>query len=312
MRGFFFFPSTFEESFMINRTALVVLSGGQDSTTCLVWALMNYARVQAITFNYGQRHNIELQAAQDVVNLAGEIAEARGKPWAAWRAGELMHEIVDVGPILAGRSPLTDPSATLERYGSFDEMDKVIGDRVELTFVPMRNALFLTLAANRAALIDGGVDIVTGVCEADNANYPDCRGPFIDAQRLAINTALGADTREDVMPVNILTPLIGATKAESIFMLAGYGMDALCLLAFSHTAYDGAYPPGNDHASVLRAHGFEQACVPDPLIVRAVIEGHIQHFPDAPNYKDEETLKSMIKHITRLSDALRLLKGERL
>lgn len=262
---------------MIDRTALVVLSGGQDSTICLLWALRLYARVRAITFNYGQRHIAELRAARCVAHLAG-----------LGGAQFTHHEFVEVGPILAGSSPLTDHTKNLERYQSFEQMDRVIGDRVELTFVPMRNALFLTLAANRAALIDGGVDIITGVCQADNANYPDCRGVFIDAQRLAINAALGADSRNDVMPVNILTPLLDMTKADSVLMAHSWGLYQYSILAYSHTAYDGSYPPRDDHASVLRAHGFAEAKLPDPLIARAVVEGQLFTWPLAPGYEQEQ------------------------
>src|SRR4029077_13417341 len=91
---------------------------------------------------------------------------------------------------LAGASPLTNFNEPLEQYSCFEEMEKVIGARVEKTFVPMRNALFLVLAANRAAAKGVG-NLVIGVCQMDNANYPDCREAFILAQERAINIALG-------------------------------------------------------------------------------------------------------------------------
>src|SRR4029077_19568375 len=125
-------------------------------------------------FDYNQRHSLELEAARKVGILA-DVAS---------------HEFVTLGPVLRGRSPLIDTSEKLETYTDYDSMDKIIGDRVELTFVPMRNALFLTLAANRAVINDCNY-LVTGVCQQDNANYPDCRLDFIRAQESAINEALG-------------------------------------------------------------------------------------------------------------------------
>ena len=240
--------------------ALVVLSGGQDSTTCLFWAKDWFDEVHAITFDYAQRHRREIDAARKVAELAGVTS----------------HAVVEVGPMLKGRSPLTNPDEELETYSSYAEMDGIIGDRVELTFVPMRNAFFLTLAANRAVAASI-FDLVTGVCQQDNANYPDCRQTFIDAQVAAINTALGIER------FRIHTPLMNLTKAASIH-LAKSMPGAYEALAYSHTAYSGEYPPvTQDHASVLRAQGFIEAGEPDPLIVRAWREG-LMELPSTNNY----------------------------
>lgn len=247
--------------------ALVVLSGGQDSTTCLAWALAQGFDIYAVTFNYGQRHARELEAAKQVAQLAGLLGER--------------HEVVDIGPILKSTSPLVS-SEELETYKDYASMDAIIGDRVEKTFVPMRNALFLTLAANRAIAIGASV-LVTGVCQADNANYPDCRQTFIHAQEEAINEALGLD-RGDTRFLHIATPLMDLSKAQSIQLLDKIGF--LPWLAYTHTAYDGQYPPlGQDHASVLRAHGFEDAGLPDPLLLRANAEG-LCELPETLNYTD--------------------------
>jgi 7-cyano-7-deazaguanine synthase len=249
----------------ISTRALVVLSGGQDSTTCLFWAKKYFAEVHAVTFDYNQRHRRELDAARAVAKLAGVAS----------------HEVVELGPILKGRSPLTDSSQPLEQYQDFSSMDKIIGDRVELTFVPMRNALFLTLAANRAVCLDS-YDLVTGVCQADNANYPDCRESFIKAQSRATSQALG------VNDFRVHTPLMNLTKADSISLAQRLGCYEA--LAWTHTAYDGQYPPvGKDHATVLRAHGFEEAGVPDPLVVRAYMDG-LMPLPTTSNYTDVDEL----------------------
>jgi 7-cyano-7-deazaguanine synthase len=248
---------------MMETEALVVLSGGQDSTTCLFWAREQFKTIHALSFDYGQLHRIELDAAQKTATLAGVAS----------------HEIVSLGPILQGRSPLVNNSEELEQYADFESMANAVGDRVELTFVPMRNALFLTLAANRA-ICKNINHLVTGVCQADTANYPDCRQSFIEAQQTTINEALGVDFFQ------IHTPLMNLNKAESI-KLALKLPGAYEALAWSHTAYDGQYPPiGKDHATILRAWGFEQAGVPDPLIIRAWSEGKMD-LPKSKNYTNE-------------------------
>lgn len=228
------------------KKALVVLSGGQDSTTCLFWAKKKYD-VHAITFNYGQRHSVELEAAKTIANLAGVSS----------------HEIIDVPGILKSRSPLTDPAATLETYTDYDAMDKIIGDRVELTFVPMRNAFFLTLATNHALYLDC-FNLVTGVCQMDNANYPDCRREFILLQQKTINSALGRKAGK----FKIHTPLMFLSKAETV-KLAKSLPGCWAALSYSHTCYAGKVPPcGECHACTLRAKGFELAGEKDPLVER--------------------------------------------
>lgn len=265
------------------QKAVVVLSGGQDSTTCLFQAVAQFGRanVHCITFDYAQRHRREIQAAINVAKLM-EVAS---------------HEVIQLGPILKGTSPLTDPDAKLELYESAEQMEATIGKRVELTFVPMRNALFLTIAANRAVVL-GCQNIITGVCEADNANYPDCTESFIEGMQDAINEALGESPRQR----RILTPLINLTKAESIRMMNNLG--GIPYLAFTHTAYDGGYPPvSKDHANTLRAQGFELAGWPDPLVLRAVDEG-LMPLPATMNYADAFRNITITETINRLKAPL--------
>lgn len=251
------------------KRALVVLSGGQDSTTCLFWAKQHFEEVHAITFDYGQRHAIEIEAAVKVAQMA-EVAS---------------HEVVHLpAGTLESTSPLTDPGADLEQYEDPEQMEKVIGNRREATFVPMRNALFLTIAANRAEAM-GGATIVTGVCQMDNANYDDCREVFIAATRAYINFALGHDHRE-TPPIDIQTPLMYLTKAETV-MLSLDLPGCWEALAYSHTSYDGKYPPTDmNHANVLRAQGFLEAGLPDPLVVRAWQNG-LMTLPVTANYSPE-------------------------
>lgn len=242
--------------------AMVVLSGGQDSTTALFWAKQRYKEVHAVTIDYGQRHRIEIEAAKRVAQLAGiEVAN---------------HQVINVEGVLRSASPLTSDSK-LEKYPDFKTMDKVIGDRVELTFVPMRNMLFFTIAANRA--IEKGIrTLVTGICQEDNANYPDCREEFRYTVEQTINRSLG------IVDFEIEAPLMFKTKAETV-QLAMRLKGCYKALAYTHTSYDGQYPPiDNNHSNVLRAHGFEQAGVPDPLVIRAV-EANLMQIPETDNYK---------------------------
>lgn len=231
----------------MSADALVVFSGGQDSTTCLYWAKEKWDHVEAITFNYGQRSCwLEIEAASEIAANAC-----------------VTHEIVDIPDCLVSSSPLTSDTQ-LEAYDSFEEMEDTIGTRREMTFVPMRNALFLTLAANRAEA-KGISNIVTGVCQMDNANYDDCRKTFLTATEQYINTALGHDHR-GTQWISIHAPLLYMSKAQSIY-LAQSIPGAFDALGNSVSCYEGFFPPcGKCHACVLRAEGFKQADVPDPLL----------------------------------------------
>lgn len=244
--------------------AIVVLSGGQDSTTCLFWARHLGFEVHAVTFDYNQRHAREIEAAAKVAKLAGVLS----------------HEIITMGPVLKGTSPLVSDNA-LEQYADH----KSLPGGLEKTFVPMRNQMFLTIAANRA-YIHNAEALVTGVCEEDYGGYPDCRSAFIHALAHACN--LGTFTGEDGAPASlaILTPLMHLTKKATV-ELALTLPGCYAALAWTHTSYDGAYPPvGHDHATLLRAKGFEEANVPDPLVLRA-FHDCLMDLPDSPNYAPE-------------------------
>jgi 7-cyano-7-deazaguanine synthase len=251
---------------MSKQKALVVLSGGQDSTTCLAWAIAQGWDVHTITFDYGQKHAIEIESAFKVAKILGI---APGKM-----------ELVELGEgILRGTSPLVNKDETLEQYADHNSLP----GGLEKTFVPMRNQLFLTVAANRAYVLGCNI-LVTGVCQEDSGGYPDCRRTFIDALQDACNYGTFTGEAGTIPPLRIHTPLMHLTKAASVKLAQSLPgcMDAL---AYSHTSYDGAYPPvGHDHATLLRAKGFEEAGVPDPLVVRAWREG-LMPLPLTPNYQ---------------------------
>ena len=231
---------------------MVVLSGGQDSTTVLLEAVRLHTTVHCIAVDYGQRHNRELDCAEAVADMVGVSS----------------FETVRVPGVLRSRSPLTDPAVELETYTDFGAMDKIIGDRVELTFVPLRNPFFLLLAANYALAHDC-YTIATGVCAMDNANYPDCTPQFVYKAEDMMNEALGLLRPGSARRLKIWAPLLNLTKAQTV-RLAMQHPDWEDVMAATHTCYAGEYPPcGKCHSCVLRAEGFRLAGVPDPLVVAA-------------------------------------------
>lgn len=236
---------------------LIIFSGGQDSTTCLYWVLNYFKKenpnikredykkyIKLVTFNYGQRHDIELEAAKKIAELA-----------------DLDFDLVDVPNVLRAASSLTDRSVALPQNDSLDAFERGVAN----TFVPGRNLLFLTIAANIAYSF-GVNKIVTGVCETDFAGYYDCRQDFIKAMELTVNQALFAKNTG----MEIITPLMYLTKADTVSLAKDLGEKCLKALAYSHTCYQGVFPPcGKCHACHLRAKGFQEAKVEDPLLVRA-------------------------------------------
>ena len=257
---------------VINNSALIILSGGQDSTTTLFWAKRYFGGdMHAITFDYGQRHRMEIDAARTVAQLAGVKT----------------HEVIDVQGCLHSASPLTS-NTELEKYDNYEQMEKVIGDRIELTFVPMRNMFFFTVAMNRAVKL-GIKNLVTGICQQDNANYPDCTDAFRQYFQDTANVSLGM--KHDIY--RVYAPLMHMSKAQTVLM-AQEIPGCWEALAYTHTSYDGKYPPtDNNHSNVLRARGFEEAGLPDPLVVRAWREG-LMAIPNTPNYRDFGTLGDLI------------------
>jgi 7-cyano-7-deazaguanine synthase len=219
--------------------ALVVLSGGQDSTTCLYWAIDRFGRdaVSSITFDYGQKHRIELECARHVAADAG--------------VPNLCLPI-DTFSALGGDA-LTDAAVAVS-----DETDAE--SDLPVTFVAGRNLIFLTFAAAYAYRHDAR-HIVTGVAQTDYSGYPDCREETMAALQNAIS--LGMD-RE----FTIHTPLMHRSKKQTVELALELG--ALDAMALTHTCYNGRRPPcGECQACRLRAKGFAEAGVADPLLETA-------------------------------------------
>jgi 7-cyano-7-deazaguanine synthase len=192
------------------RHALVLFSGGQDSTACLAWALQRYSQVETVGFDYGQRHRIELQCRQQVL----QALRAGFPRWAA-RLGE--DHLLDLG--LLGR--LSDTALTSERAIALE------ANGLPNTFVPGRNLLFFTLAA-ALAYRRGASVLVGGMCETDYSGYPDCRDNTLKALQVALSLGLAE-------PMTIETPLMWLTKAQTWALTHELGGDTLTGLIVEHT-----------------------------------------------------------------------------
>ncbi|MEY9141539.1 7-cyano-7-deazaguanine synthase QueC [Mammaliicoccus lentus] len=208
-----------------NDKALVVFSGGQDSTTCMFYAKENFKEVELVTFQYGQRHDLEIEVAENIAKEQG-----------------LKHHILDMS-LLSQLSPnaLTDHNMEIENNE----------DGIPNTFVPARNLLFLSFAGALAYQI-GAKHIITGVCETDFSGYPDCRDSFIKSMNLSLNLSMDKD-------FVIHTPLMWLNKQETWAL-----SDELGALDYVHectlTCYNGVIADGCGEcpACILRNQGLSQ------------------------------------------------------
>jgi len=226
----------------MHRSALVLFSGGQDSTTCLADALQRFDRVETLGFDYGQRHRIELDVRLTVLDrLRSEFPAWAGK------LGEDHLLKLDVLAQVSESSLTQDIEFAMQANG------------LPNTFVPGRNLLFLTLAG--ALAYRRGLEvIVTGVCETDYSGYPDCRDDTMKAMQLALS--LGMDRR-----LVIDTPLMWLDKSQTWAMAERLGGESLVRLIVegTHTCYEGergqlhawGYGCGRCPACELRAKGWE-------------------------------------------------------
>ncbi len=232
--------------------AIVLLSGGQDSTTALYWALQNFDYVEAVSFDYGQRHGAELSAAMKIFDLVLD----EGRIDRHWRLDiPALFELNDSALVRhrAGPEGASDVAAS----GGYGDREAAGG--LPTSFVPGRNLLMLSLAAARA--VKSGIhSIVTGVCQTDYSGYPDCRREFIDS----LERTLGLAMPSSCGPFRILTPLMHLTKAETV-RLARRLPGCWKALALTVTCYEGKRPGcGACPACELRAKGFAEAGEVDP------------------------------------------------
>lgn len=224
--------------------AIVLLSGGLDSTTALAIARTEHHELYAMSFRYGQRHKIELECAQRVARVLGVS----------------QHVIVDIDLRQFGGSALTS-DIDVPKSRAISDM----GHGIPVTYVPARNTVFLSFALAWAETL-GAQDIYIGVNALDYSGYPDCRPEYIDAYERMANLATKAGV-EGKQHLKIHTPLIQLTKAQIIQRGLQLGVD----YALTSSCYDpsavGA-PCGACDSCLLRAKGFEEAGVPDPLLLR--------------------------------------------
>lgn len=217
--------------------AVVVLSGGQDSMTCLALALREAKDVHCITFDYGQRHRVEIEQAELICRLWGAVS----------------HRIVDLSRVLPQlvTSALTTPGRSVA-----EPHERL--KNLPASFVPARNALFLTLAHALACELDASA-VYAGMCSTDYSGYPDCRRPFIRGINRALNEGYEAS-------VDIRTPLMYLTKAETFRLAEQLGvLDDV--VEHSHTCYEGDHATrhewgfgcGKCPACVLRKNGYFEA-----------------------------------------------------
>lgn len=235
-------PAIKRAIFVINADkALVLYSGGQDSTACLAWALENYAHVETVGIDYGQRHHVEL--SQRLI-----VLERLREAFPHWVAKLGQDHFLDLG--LLGQ--VSETALTRDTQIAMAE------NGLPNTFVPGRNLIFLTFAAALAYRRGIGA-LVGGMCETDFSGYPDCRRDTLDALQTALS--LGMDA-----PYKVVTPLMYLDKAQTWAMAHELGGQTLVDITIedTHTCYEGdrntrhnwGYGCGVCPACVLRAAGF--------------------------------------------------------
>lgn len=197
---------------------IVLLSGGQDSTTVLAWALRDLGEARTVSFDYGQRHRVELEQSEKISKTLGAQS----------------HIVLPVEALkVLGGAALTNDGIAVEAEAGPDSLNMhAFNHGLPSTFVPGRNMLFLTLAAAYGAKF-GIYDLVTGVCGQDRAGYPDCRAEFVTAAEVALTAALDEK-------VTITAPLLDYTKAQTWSLAEELGVLDV-IIELTHTCYHGEH-----------------------------------------------------------------------
>ncbi len=219
--------------------AVVLLSGGLDSATCLAWAIREGFTAHALTVRYGQRHAAEVERAAVLARAVGAAS----------------HRVVDIELSFLAGSALTDRGVEVPKHRA----DGAIGAGIPVTYVPARNLLFLSIAVAWAESL-GASDVVIGVNAVDYSGYPDCRPEFVRAFESA--AALGTRSGSEGGAWRVHAPLAGRSKAEIVRLAASWGVPYHETLS----CYDpgpAGQPCGACDACILRARGFEAAGLPD-------------------------------------------------
>jgi 7-cyano-7-deazaguanine synthase len=225
-----------------DKKAVVLTSGGLDSTTLLAVAVAEGFSVYSLSFHYGQRHALELAAAEKI----------------ACHFKVRQHLVLRINLSAIGGSALTG-GMDVPKHGSVDE----VGSTIPVTYVPARNTIFLSFALAWAEVL-GAADIFIGVNAVDYSGYPDCRPEFIAAFETMANLATKAGV-EGKSRVRIRTPLINMSKAAIIRLGTSLGVD----YGMTHSCYDPT-PDGRScgrcDSCLLRRRGFAEAGIPDPIV----------------------------------------------
>ena len=226
----------------VKESALVLFSGGQDSTVCLGWALSKYESVETVGFDYGQRHAVELDCRKTIIETIERIG--------SWHGSLAEDHMIDLGVL----GDISETALTRESAIAMDDSG------LPNTFVPGRNLAFLVFAA-AVAYRRGIRNIVTGVCETDYSGYPDCRDDAMKAMQLAINTGMESS-------FIIHTPLMFLTKAETWALTDTLGGEEFVeyIAESTHTCYMGSrdrrhawgYGCNDCPACELRAKGYTE------------------------------------------------------
>lgn len=226
---------------MSNPRAICLLSGGLDSATSLAIARRQGFECYCLSFDYGQRHRVELDAAERV----------------AKQLGAKEHRIAAIDLRMFGGSALTAPLDVPK-----DRPEQDMTRAIPITYVPARNTIFLSFALAYAEVI-GSADIFIGVNAIDYSGYPDCRPEFIHAFETMANLATRAGV-EGTSRIAIHTPLIHMTKADIVRAALAFGVD----VGLTHSCYDpdpSGRPCGRCDSCILRRKGFEEAGERDPV-----------------------------------------------